>query len=207
MCVYMLPCSPSNSHHAKMSTWLYRSFPDKTRLNITNITFKFYFLPFVFSALSASLKGKTYCTTVSHTILTSFINYRLWTFHALIFRPFYIPADEESMTLFQKEDFHIMLPSTKLEVTFRNRSNPRSNEVPLMRGGNVINSRARINTYLTHLIIESVEEGDEGVYTIKNPDKPDDVKRIRLIVRGTEYSGALILKHSLSWYIRQNWYD
>lgn len=91
-----------------------------------------------------------------------------------------------------------MLPSTKLEVTFRNRSNPRSNEVPLMRGGNVISSRAKINAYLTHLIIETVGEGDEGVYTIKNPDKPDDIKRITLIVRGTEYSSALILKHSLS---------
>lgn len=91
-----------------------------------------------------------------------------------------------------------MLPSAKMEVTFRNSSNPRSNEVPLMRDGKVISSRARFNTYMTHLIIETVEEGDEGVYTIKNPDKPDDVKRIRLIVRGTEYSGALILKRSLS---------
>jgi len=54
-----------------------------------------------------------------------------------------------------------------------------------MRGGIVVNSRAKLNRHLSHLIIDAVGEGDEGVYTVKNPEKPDDVRRLTLIVRGT----------------------
>lgn len=88
------------------------------------------------------------------------------------------------MTLFSSEDFHIMLPSMSSEVTFRNRSAPRLGEVVLMRDGIVVSSRAKLNLYQSHLIIDAVGEGDEGVYTIKNPDKPEDVKHISLVVRG-----------------------
>lgn len=95
------------------------------------------------------------------------------------------PVDEDSMTLFHGEDFHIMLRSLKVEVTFWNRSAPRSANVTLMKGGKVVNSRARINHYLSHLIIDAVGEGDEGNYTVKNPDKPEDVRIIVLVVRGT----------------------
>lgn len=87
--------------------------------------------------------------------------------------------------MFLGEDFHIPLPSTKFEVTFKNYSD-RRNDVVLMRGGNVVNDRAKLNFYETHLVIEKVGEEDEGVYTMKNPDNPDDVKRIKLIVRGTQ---------------------
>lgn len=79
-----------------------------------------------------------------------------------------------------------MLPSLDLEVTFRNRSAPRLAEVVLLRGGAVVNSRARLNLYQSHLVIDAVTEGDEGIYTIKNPDKPEDVRRKVLVVRGTE---------------------
>lgn len=95
------------------------------------------------------------------------------------------PVDEDSITLFHGEDFHIMLRSLKVEVTFQNRSAPRSADVTLMKGGKAVNSRARINHYLSHLIIDAVGEGDEGVYTVKNPDKPEDVRIIVLVVRGT----------------------
>lgn len=99
--------------------------------------------------------------------------------------PSYDPVEEDSMTLFHGEDFHIMLPSLASEVTFRNRSSPRLGDMFLMRGGNVVNSRAKLNRHLSHLIIDSVGEGDEGVYTMKNPEKPEDIRRIMLIVRGT----------------------
>lgn len=89
------------------------------------------------------------------------------------------------MTLFHGEDFHIMLPSLGLEVSFRNRSAPWLANVVLMRDGIMVNSRAKLNRHLSHLIIDSVGEGDEGVYTVKNPDKPEDVRRITLVVRGT----------------------
>lgn len=56
----------------------------------------------------------------------------------------------------------------------------------LMRGGVVLSSRARVNRYQSHLVIDAVTEADEGVYTVKNPDKPEDVRRKVLVVRGTQ---------------------
>ncbi|XP_037532132.1 uncharacterized protein si:dkeyp-77h1.4 [Nematolebias whitei] len=94
-----------------------------------------------------------------------------------------LKGDEESMTLFHGEDFHILLSSHEVEVTFKNRSDPRKPPVVLMRGGKVVGSRAKPNLHLNHLIIEAVGEGDEGLYTMKNPQNPDDVKQISLIVR------------------------
>lgn len=46
-------------------------------------------------------------------------------------------------------------------------------------------SRARVNRYHSHLVIDAVTEGDEGTYTVKNPNKPEDVRRMVLVVRGT----------------------
>lgn len=89
------------------------------------------------------------------------------------------------MTLFHGEDFHIMLPSLGSKVMFRNRSTPWSSSLILMRGGIVVNSRAKFNSYLSHLIIDAVGEGDEGVYAIESPDKPEDIRHIVLVVRGT----------------------
>ncbi|XP_067457198.1 uncharacterized protein si:dkeyp-77h1.4 isoform X1 [Thunnus thynnus] len=94
-----------------------------------------------------------------------------------------VKVNEDSMTLFHGEDFHIMLPSLGLEVTFQSRSSPRAADVVLMRDGSVVNTRAKLNRQLSHLIIEAVGEGDEGVYTVKNPEKPEDIRRIALIVR------------------------
>lgn len=92
------------------------------------------------------------------------------------------------MTLFHGEDFHILLPSLKTEVTFRNRSAPRLRDVVLMQGGVVPSSRARVNRYRSHLVIDAVTEADEGTYTVKNPNKTEDVRRMVLVVRGTDAS-------------------
>uniref|UniRef100_A0A3Q1G0X2 Si:dkeyp-77h1.4 n=1 Tax=Acanthochromis polyacanthus TaxID=80966 RepID=A0A3Q1G0X2_9TELE len=86
---------------------------------------------------------------------------------------------QDSMTLFLGEDFHILLPSLGVEVTFRNKSG----DVVLMRGSTVISSRAKVNSQNSHLVVEAVDEGDEGLYTVKNPEDPDNVKRIFLWVR------------------------
>lgn len=99
-------------------------------------------------------------------------------------------ADDEEKTLFLGEDFHIDLPpKLNVEVTFKNNSDPRR-DVVLMRGGivvgNLVGNRTNINSYKSHLIINTVGEGDEGVYTIKNPENPKDVKVIKLVIRGTE---------------------
>ncbi|KAI3361171.1 hypothetical protein L3Q82_013367 [Scortum barcoo] len=92
-------------------------------------------------------------------------------------------VDEDSMTLFHGEDFHIMLPTLGFEVTFWNSSTPRPSDVVLMREGAVVHPRAKLNRHLSHLIIDAVGEGDEGVYTVKDPEKPETIKRIKLIVR------------------------
>lgn len=96
----------------------------------------------------------------------------------------YNPVEEDSITLLHGEDFHITLPSLNVEVTFLNKSTPRSDKVVLFQGGRVVSSRAKINSFLSHLNIEAVGEGDEGFYTIKDPDKQQEVLTIELIVRG-----------------------
>ncbi|XP_019948547.1 uncharacterized protein [Paralichthys olivaceus] len=110
-----------------------------------------------------------------------------------------VKVDEDSMTLFHGEDFHIMLPSLGLEVTFRNRSSPRSPDVVLMRDGAVINSRTKLNRHLSHLIVDAVGEEDEGVYTVKNPEKPEEIRRITLIVR--DCSNEEMIKYGDSFFI------
>lgn len=50
----------------------------------------------------------------------------------------------------------------------------------------MLSSRARVNAYQSHLVIDAVTEGDEGIYTVKNPEKPEDVRRKVLVVRGTQ---------------------
>ncbi|KAF7227010.1 putative LOC107379495-like protein [Nothobranchius furzeri] len=92
------------------------------------------------------------------------------------------PGDEEAVMLFRGEDFHILLPSPEAEVTFKNRSDPRKPLV-LMKNGKAIGSWAKLNQLSTHLVINSVSEGDEGLYTVMNPKSPDDVRQISLIVR------------------------
>ncbi|XP_076592526.1 uncharacterized protein LOC143324162 [Chaetodon auriga] len=110
-----------------------------------------------------------------------------------------VKVDENTMTLFHGEDFHIMLPSLGVEVSFRNRSAPWLSNVVLMRDGTVVSSRAKLNRHLSHLIIDSVGEGDEGVYTVKNPDKPEDVRRTVLIVR--DCSNEQIIKYGDNYHI------
>lgn len=78
-----------------------------------------------------------------------------------------------------------MLPSPGLDVTFRNSSVSRPSDVTLMRNGSVVHSRAKLNKRLSHLIISNVGEGDEGIYSVKNPKNPGDNRTIMLIVRGT----------------------
>lgn len=143
------------------------------------------FLFFLFTALSAPLNGKT-CV---YEELFWLAVHKWWSLfaHWCLFVCFVCnPADEESFTLFHGEDFHILLPSHKVEVLFQNRSAPRSKDVHLMRDGKVVHSRPKLDRTNTHLIIEAVGEGDEGVYIVKNLEKRDDVSRLSLTVRGTE---------------------
>lgn len=68
------------------------------------------------------------------------------------------------------------------EVVFRPRTN-RSAEVVLLRAGTVVNPRGRINS-LGHLVLEDVQEEDEGLYVVRNASDPGAAQRLLLIVRG-----------------------
>lgn len=100
-----------------------------------------------------------------------------------------VQSQDEIRKLFHGEDFHIFLPSLNVEVTFRNRSAPKSpsSDEPLMRGGKAVSTRAQLNSLTSFLIIESVKEADEGLYTIRDPESKEDIKRIDLIVRDCSY--------------------
>lgn len=94
-----------------------------------------------------------------------------------------LPVKEEHRTAFFGEDIHIDVPPGNAgEVVFKPRTN-RSAEVVLMRAGKVNNTRCHVNS-LGHLVVEDVQEEDEGVYIIKNSNNPNAVKRLILIVRG-----------------------
>lgn len=66
-----------------------------------------------------------------------------------------------------------------------------------MKGGVVPSSRARVNRYGSHLVINVVTEADEGTYTVENPNKPEDVRRMALVVRGTGASQISFSFHAI----------
>ena len=64
-------------------------------------------------------------------------------------------------------------------------------EIVLMRSGGVTGVRAWLNRALMLLMLEGVNKADEGVYTVRNPEKPDEVERVTLFVRDCSYEQAV----------------
>lgn len=94
-----------------------------------------------------------------------------------------IKAKDEHHIAFFGEDVHI--PVTALdtsEVLFKPRVEPLLERV-LLRNGTILDQRAKLNFYISHLILEDVGEEDEGTYVVKNSAAPADVRRIILVVR------------------------
>ncbi|XP_067254872.1 uncharacterized protein si:dkeyp-77h1.4 [Chanodichthys erythropterus] len=112
-----------------------------------------------------------------------------------------LKAQELSQTLFFGEDFHIPMPEDNAEVLFRPSIVP-GREKPLMSSGKVVDLRAKLNTGLTHLILENVGESDEGVYTITSGESAEDITRIILYVR--DCSSELIVKYGLDFHVSLN---
>ncbi|KAK9960792.1 hypothetical protein ABG768_008627 [Culter alburnus] len=112
-----------------------------------------------------------------------------------------LKAQELSQTLFFGEDFHIPMPEGNVEVLFRPSIVP-GREKPLMSSGKVVDLRAKLNTGLTHLILENVGESDEGVYTITSGESAEDITRITLYVR--DCSSELIVKYGLDFHVSLN---
>ncbi|XP_072536612.1 uncharacterized protein [Salminus brasiliensis] len=90
-------------------------------------------------------------------------------------------AKEE--TVFLGEDFHIQVPLKGAEVVFKPTLGPSGRELVMMKEGKVQSPRVKLIENLSHLILENVGESDEGVYIVKYGEKPEDVKRLKLIVR------------------------
>uniref|UniRef100_A0A671P9F4 Uncharacterized protein n=1 Tax=Sinocyclocheilus anshuiensis TaxID=1608454 RepID=A0A671P9F4_9TELE len=81
------------------------------------------------------------------------------------------------------EDVHIPVPALDTtEVLFKPRVDALLGRV-LLRDGKILDSRAKLNVHISHLILEDVGEEDEGTYVVKNSAAPADVRRIILIVR------------------------
>ncbi|XP_041867378.1 uncharacterized protein LOC121656452 [Melanotaenia boesemani] len=93
-----------------------------------------------------------------------------------------LKVKEEHRTAFFGEHVHIDVPSSNdSEVVFTPRTN-RSYEVPLMQAGQVVNKSKALLNSLGHLVLNNVQEEDEGVYIIRR-SKNTTVSHLILIVR------------------------
>lgn len=90
---------------------------------------------------------------------------------------------EEHRTAFFGEDIYINVPSGNFgEVVFKPRTNC-SAEVVLLQAGQVLKPRATVIS-TGHLVLEAVQEEDEGEYIVKNTSNPSTSRHLILLVRG-----------------------
>ncbi|XP_052433793.1 uncharacterized protein si:dkeyp-77h1.4 [Carassius gibelio] len=127
-------------------------------------------------------------------------NLRLLILSVLFYSAFSatLKAQENSRTLFSREDFSILVPADGADVTFRS-SVVQDHEKTLMISGKVVDPRAKLNSASSHLILENVGESDEGVYTITSNQNPEDVTRITLYVR--DCSNEEIINYGLDFHV------
>ncbi|XP_028288726.1 uncharacterized protein LOC114453178 [Parambassis ranga] len=105
---------------------------------------------------------------------------------------------EEHMTAFIGEDIHIEVPPGNVgEVVFIPRTNS-SSELILMKQGVVMNEQAHLIS-LGHLVLEDVQEPNEGVYIIKNTNTSNTIRRLILIVR--DCALEQVVKYGETYYI------
>lgn len=112
-----------------------------------------------------------------------------------------LKVKEEHRTAFFGEDIHIDVPSGNVgEVVFKSRMNKSSNVV-LLQAGQVVNPRGSLNT-LGHLVLEDVQEEDEGMYIIKNTNNTNAEKHLILVVR--DCAVEQVVKYGDPYYIHLN---
>ncbi|KAE8282515.1 hypothetical protein D5F01_LYC19924 [Larimichthys crocea] len=120
---------------------------------------------------------------------------------AAVLSALFCTVKEEHRTAFFGEDVHIDVPPGNVgEVVFKPRTN-RSTEVVLLRAGKVMNPGSYINT-LGHLVLEDVQEKDEGLYVIKNTNSSNVLKHLILIVRDCALEE--VVKYGETYYIHLN---
>ncbi|TKS89122.1 hypothetical protein D9C73_022447 [Collichthys lucidus] len=120
---------------------------------------------------------------------------------AAVLSALFCTVKEEHRTAFFGEDVHIDVPPGNVgEVVFKPRTN-RSAEVVLLRAGKVVNPGSYINT-LGHLVLEDVQEKDEGLYVIKTTNSSNVLKHLNLIVRDCALEE--VVKYGETYYIHLN---
>lgn len=108
---------------------------------------------------------------------------------------------EENRTAFFGEDIHIDVPPGNAgEVVFKPKVSGLP-EVTLMREGKVESPRCHINS-LGHLVLDDVQEEDEGVYVIRNTNNTNTVKHLNLNVR--DCALEQVVKYGETYYIHLN---
>ncbi|XP_074542279.1 uncharacterized protein LOC141802619 [Halichoeres trimaculatus] len=91
-----------------------------------------------------------------------------------------LKVTKEKRTAFFGEDIHIDIPPGNLgEVVFHPKH---GSEVALMKEGKVLSPRCHINS-LGHLVVEDVQEEDEGLYVIRNSNSSNTAEHLILEVR------------------------
>ncbi|XP_045915215.1 uncharacterized protein LOC123976878 isoform X1 [Micropterus dolomieu] len=112
-----------------------------------------------------------------------------------------LKVKEEHRTAFFGEDIHIdVSPGNVSEVVFKPRYN-RSAEVVLLQAGRVMTPQGHINS-LGHLVLEDVQEENEGLYIMRNPTTPNLAKHLILIVR--DCALEQVVKYGETYYIHLN---
>ncbi|XP_031151436.1 uncharacterized protein LOC116047073 isoform X1 [Sander lucioperca] len=112
-----------------------------------------------------------------------------------------LKVKKEDKTAFFGEDIHIDVPPGNLsEVVFKPRTN-QSSEVVLLRAGVVVTERGHLNSR-GHLVLEDMQEKDEGEYIIKNTNNNNTAKHLNLFVR--DCSLEQVVKYGDTYYIHLN---
>ncbi|CAJ1083025.1 uncharacterized protein LOC121523518 [Xyrichtys novacula] len=112
-----------------------------------------------------------------------------------------LKVKEEHRTAFFGEDIHIDVPPGNVgEVVFKPRISGQA-EVTLLQEGKVMNPRCHINS-LGHLVVDDIQEEDEGVYEIRNTSNPSSAKHLILIVR--DCALEQVVKYGETYYIHLN---
>ncbi|KAF4088474.1 hypothetical protein AMELA_G00082700 [Ameiurus melas] len=107
---------------------------------------------------------------------------RVVGFSMLLCVAFSLTLKAKDETVFLGEDYHILLPAGGATVIFKPSIGP-ERELEMMKDGEVINARVKLNKALSHLVLENVGESDEGLYIIRSEQNPSNIKEINLIVR------------------------
>lgn len=105
----------------------------------------------------------------------------------------------EHRTAFFGEDVHIDVPrGNGSEVIFKSATSE-SYDMPLITAGKVVNHNISYSNTLGYLVLEDVQEQNEGTYIIKDTNNPNTERHFKLIVK--DCALEQIVKYGETYYI------